>query len=394
MWVGLVLVLGLTLVERLTFYGVKAVFGLYATAPLTGGGLGVSLGEARDAQSLLVGIAALVTLVGGGAAIAVGARRLLVLSVTLSAVAFAALAFAGPASLTLIVLVWAVAKGLFFANLYTVAAEQFAGARPMTLVACFASLTLAMNLGATGGPLFAALFYRATFAAGLFSNAAIMALAAGATTIVFVLDRAPTPPLPAAPRPALALLVVAAAAAPLTLIAELQAAVSEATSTERVLLQLAVLAGTNLLVIVAFIALAVVGSRISLLLAFGTALLVSALGAATYLGAEPSAASAALAGLGAAIAEPLVLALIAIVTPRRYTAAAFALLITLRDAVTVVGSTASGVPTSGVVGLGMVACAAVGVALVGRGRAIEAALFPALAAPVEARTARGSEQIQ
>lgn len=395
-WVGLVLVLCLTVVERLTFYGVKAVFGLYASAPLTAGGLGVSRVEAQNALLLMTGIAALVTLVGAGAAIVVGARRLLVLSVALSAVAFAALAFARPGSLTPIVLVWAVAKGLFLANLYTVAAEQFAEARPMTLVAFFASLALASNLGATGGPVFVALFLRASFAAGLFSNAVIMALAAGATTIVFVLvpDRAPTPRLPAASRPVLALLILAAAAAPLFLIGELPAGSSEAMSMDRVLLQLAVLAGTNLLVIVTFIALAVVGSRISLLLSVGTGLLVSALGAAIYLGAEPSAASAALASLGAAIAEPLVLALIAIVTPRRYTAAAFALLITLRYGVAALGATASGVPTSGLVGLGMVACAAVGVALVVRGRAIEGALFPMLGAPVEGRTARGARKLK
>jgi hypothetical protein len=85
-----------------------------------------------------------------------------------------------------------------------------------------------------------------------------------------------------------------------------------------------------------------------------------------------------------------VLALIAVVTPRRYLAAAFALRITLRYGVAALGATASGVPTSGLVGLGMIACAGVGVALVVRGRAIEAALFPVLGAPVEGATSPAS----
>lgn len=375
-WVGLVLVLSLALVERLTYYGVKGPFSLFATAPPSGGGLGVAMAEAREALALLAGVGALATLAGGVVSIAVGARRLLVLSAALSALAFAALTVAAPGSLTAIVVVWAVAKGLFLANLYTVAVEQLAGARPMTLAALFASLTVAVNVGAFCGPLLTGLSRGVSFAFGFFCHAALMVIAAGATTIVFVLDRAPPPPLAAAPRPARALLLLAAVAAPLYLIAELPGASPATTSITTAMLQMAVLAGTNLLVIVTFIALAVVGSRISPLLSVGAGLLASALGGALYLGAGANAASAALSSLGANIAEPLALALIATVTPRRGAAAVFALWITLRFALTTLATIGSDLPPSWLVALGTMGCAAAGAALLARGRAIEAALFP------------------
>lgn len=134
--------------------------------------------------------------------------------------------------------------------------------------------------------------------------------------------------------------------------------------------------GARLLVLVTLIALAAVGSRLSLLIPLGTGLLVSALGGALALAGVGSAAGI-VAGTGGQIAEPMALALIAGVVPRRYAPGVFALWFLSRLLVTTLSTMGTDVPAGRFIIVGTIGCAAFGEALLSRGRAIEAARFRA-----------------
>ncbi len=136
----------------------------------------------------------------------------------------------------MIVVLTAIAGGLFFVNLYAVVAEQLAEARPMTLAALFAGLAVATNLGSFFGG-FGSMFVGSGlgglpsspgFLLSLILDAVLMALVAGALAIAFTLDREPAAPRLGAPKPARALLLLAAVTAPLCLIANLQTDLSAA----------------------------------------------------------------------------------------------------------------------------------------------------------------------
>ncbi len=371
----------IVMLERLAHFGALTLLPQIITAPPALGGLDLSPTEVESASLLQAGIGLLAPLIGGATALAVGARRLLVLSAVLSVIAFAALAVATAGSLTVIVVLLAVAGRLFFPNLYAVVAEQLAEARPMTLAALFAGLAAATNLGSFFGG-FGAMFVGSAlggsssgFLLSLILAAVLMTLVTGALAVAFALDREPAAPRPGAPKPVRALLLLAAVTAPLCLIANLQKDLPPAPSDLlRFALQSGVAAGVQLLVLAAFITLAAVGSRAPLLIPLGGGLLASALGGALWLGGFDVVALV-LADLGGQIAVPLTLALIAAVTPRRYAPVVFALWMTwdrLWAALASLGGT--GAP-AWVVAVCTLGCVVAGAGLLVRGRSIDASRF-------------------
>ena len=85
--VGFILVPLLTLVERFANYGARAIFSLFVSASPSHGGLGLPLSAAGSAFALLTIVGIVARLVGGAAAVAQGARRMVVLGAALLAVA-------------------------------------------------------------------------------------------------------------------------------------------------------------------------------------------------------------------------------------------------------------------------------------------------------------------
>ncbi len=126
----------------------------------------------------------------------------------------------------------------------------------------------------------------------------------------------------------------------------------------------------------AFVTLAAVGSRAPLLIPLGGGLLASALGGALFLGSFDVVARV-LANLGELVAEPLTLALIAAVTPRRYTALVFALWMAWQRLWLAPASLGVAGAPAWVVAVGTLGCVAAGAALLARGRSIEASRFSA-----------------
>jgi MFS family permease len=383
--VGLILVPLLALVERFSYYSAKAIFSLFVCGPPSRGGLGLSLSAAGGALAVLFGLGTVTRLVGGAVAVAVDVRRILILGAALAAVAYAALAFATPESLTAIVVLWAVATGLLLSNLFPLAADLLQEARPMTLAALFSVVLIAIDVGSFTGPLVAGLLRKNSFGAPLLVDAMVMALAAGAMTIVLVLDRdrghdresEPVAPTPVVPRPAIAVLLLAAAITPQYLISNLSTPELTASRSMTALAQqTGAEVGARLLVVATIIALAAVGSRLPLLIPLGAGLIVAALGGALALAGVDSVAGI-VSGTGGQIAEPMALALIAGVAPRRYAPGIFALWITLRLLVTTLSTLGSDVPAPWVIAVGTIGCAAFGAAFLARGRTIEAARFRA-----------------
>jgi len=327
-------------------------------------------------MGLLTGTLYVTRLVGGAAAVAVGVRRILVLGAALAAVAYAALAFSTPGSLTTIVVFWAVANGLLLSNLYPLAAELLAEARPMTLAALFSIVSVAIQVGSFSGPLITGLLRQVSITACLLFAAMVMALAAGALTLLLVLDREPIAPVPVVPRPALAVLLLAAVLLPHYLISNLPESSTISSSMTSVAMRIGAEARARLLVIVTIIALAARGSRVPLLIPLGVGLLVSALGGAlSFVGVDSVAGI--VSGTGEQLAEPMALALIAFVVPRRYAPGVFALWLTLRFLVTRLAMMGSDVPPGWVIAVGTIGCVAFGAALLLRGRAIAAGHFNA-----------------
>ena len=380
----------IVMLERLAHFGAATLLPQIIIAPLSLGGLGLSPTAVGSASLLLAGIGLLAPLIGGVTAMAVGARRLLVLSSALSVIAFAALAFATPGSLTVIVVLMATAGALFFVNLYAVVADQLAEARPMTLAALFAGLSVAANVGSFGGG-FGSVFVigglggtasSSGFVVSLILDAVLMALVAVALAFAFALDREPAAPRPGVPKPARALLLLAAVTAPLCLIANLEKDLSPTPPDPiKFALQSGVAAGVQLLVLAAFVTLAAVGSRAPLLILLGGGLLASALGGALSLGGLDTVAPV-LANLGGQVAGALTLALIAAVTPRRYAPVVFALWMTWEKLWTALASQGGTGAPAWVVAVGTLGCVVAGAALLVRGRWLDASRFSApVAAP-------------
>jgi MFS family permease len=380
----------LAMVDGLASSGARTILPRIITAPRDLGGLGSSPTAVGSASLLLAGIGLLAPLVGGATATAVGARRLLVLGTALAVIACAALAFATPGSLTMIVVLMALAGALFFVNLYAVVAEQLTEARPMTLAALFAGLSVAANIGSFGGG-FGSVFVgsglggspsSSGFLLSLLLDAVLMALVTGALAVAFALDRGPAAPRPGTPKPARALLLLAAVTVPLCLIANLQKDLSPTPPDPvKLALHYGVAAGVQLLVLAAFITLAAVGSRAPLLILLGGGLLASALGGALSLGGFDVMAPV-LGNLGRHVAVPPTLALIAAVTPRRYAPVVFALWMTWDKLWTALSSLGGTGAPAWVVAVGTLGCVVAGAALLARGRSLDASRFSApVAAP-------------